>query len=55
MADHHDKVCGLCGAGVRMTVVDGEKAEKCVCRVSYDDESMPACWYFEHESIKPPQ
>lgn len=55
MTDPNDKVCGRCGVGVRETVVDGEKAEKCVCLVSYEGEATPACWYAEHESIKTPQ
>lgn len=55
MADPNDKVCGRCGADVRVTIDDGERAEKCVCLVSYEGESMPACWYFAHESIKAPQ
>jgi len=50
--ESHEKVCGRCGDEVRPTVVDGRRAEKCVCRVSFDDEPMPTCWHFAHETIK---
>lgn len=50
--ESYEKVCGRCGSDVRVTVEDGRRAEKCVCRVSFDDERVPDCWYYAHKTIK---
>lgn len=48
--DTYDKRCGRCGHDVAEDVVDGRRAERCLCLVSFADERMPSSWYFVYET-----